>query len=235
MNQDKIAKLIKKIRKDNNLTQKDLAQKYNVTYQAVSKWENGVNLPDTYLLKQISKDFNISIDDILEGEYSQKKKKIKIIYLTILIIIVLILITLGTIHITKKVNPSFVFKTISSNCSTFDITGSIAYNKNKSSIYISEISYCGKDNKEKYTKINCTLYEKTKDSLIEIDSYSYNKNKGILLKDFLQEISFNVDNYPNVCNSYNEDTLYLEIDAQNDSEVISTYKIPLKLESNCDK
>ena len=28
----------------------------------------------------------------------------------------------------------------------------------------------GKDNKEKYTKINCTLYEKTKDSLIEIDS-----------------------------------------------------------------
>lgn len=235
MDQEKIAKLIKKIRKDNNLTQKDLAQKYNVTYQAVSKWENGINLPDTSLLRQISKDFNISIDDILEGEYSQKKKKIKIIYLTILIIIVLILITLGTIHITKKVNPSFVFKTISSNCSTFDITGSIAYNKNKSSIYISEISYCGKDNKEKYTKINCTLYEKTKDSLIEIDSYSYNKNKGILLKDFLQEISFNVDNYPNVCNSYNEDTLYLEIDAQNDSEVISTYKIPLKLESNCDK
>ena len=195
MDQEKIAKLIKKIRKDNNLTQKDLAQKYNVTYQAVSKWENGINLPDTSLLRQISKDFNISIDDILEGEYSQKKKKIKIIYLT----------------------------------------GSIAYNKNKSSIYISEISYCGKDNKEKYTKINCTLYEKTKDSLIEIDSYSYNKNKGILLKDFLQEISFNVDNYPNVCNSYNEDTLYLEINAQNDSEAISTYKIPLKLENNCDK
>ena len=54
MDQEKIAKLIKKIRKDNNLTQKDLAQKYNVTYQAVSKWENGINLPDTWLLRQIS-------------------------------------------------------------------------------------------------------------------------------------------------------------------------------------
>ena len=37
MNQEKIAKLIKKIRKDNNLTQKELANKLNVTFQAVYK------------------------------------------------------------------------------------------------------------------------------------------------------------------------------------------------------
>ena len=54
MEQNKIAKLIKQIRKDNNLTQKQFADKYNVTYQAVSKWENGINLPDMYLLKQIN-------------------------------------------------------------------------------------------------------------------------------------------------------------------------------------
>ena len=51
----------------------------------------------------------------------------------------------------------------------------------------------------------------------------------------LAQLQNDVDNYPNVCNSYNEDTLYLEINAQNDSEAISTYKIPLKLENNCDK
>ena len=39
MEQEKIANLIKKIRKDNHLTQKELADKYHVTYQAVSKWE----------------------------------------------------------------------------------------------------------------------------------------------------------------------------------------------------
>ena len=66
MNQDNIAKFIKEIRKKNNLTQKDLADKYGVTYQAVSKWENGKNIPDITLLKEMSKDFNINIEDILE-------------------------------------------------------------------------------------------------------------------------------------------------------------------------
>ena len=45
MDTEKVGKLIKQIRKDNHLTQKDLALKYNITYQAVSKWENGKNIP----------------------------------------------------------------------------------------------------------------------------------------------------------------------------------------------
>lgn len=53
MNQEKIGSLIKKIRKENNLTQQDFAKKYGVTYQAVSKWENGKNIPDIALLKEI--------------------------------------------------------------------------------------------------------------------------------------------------------------------------------------
>lgn len=46
MDQEKFGKFIKQIRKDHNLTQKQLAEKYNVTYQAVSKWETGKNMPD---------------------------------------------------------------------------------------------------------------------------------------------------------------------------------------------
>ncbi len=46
MNQKKIVKFIKDIRKKHNLTQKQFAEKYNVTYQAVSKWENALNMPD---------------------------------------------------------------------------------------------------------------------------------------------------------------------------------------------
>ena len=49
MDQEKIGNFIKEIRKKNNLTQKDLADKYNVTYQAVSKWENGKNMPDIWI------------------------------------------------------------------------------------------------------------------------------------------------------------------------------------------
>ena len=61
MNQEKFGKFIKEIRKKNNLTQKQLADKYNVTYQAVSKWENGRNMPDTTLIKQMSNDFDIRL------------------------------------------------------------------------------------------------------------------------------------------------------------------------------
>ena len=69
MDTERIGKLIKQIRKDNHLTQKDLALKYNITYQAVSKWENGKNIPDISLLKQICDDFNIDINSFLTGDY----------------------------------------------------------------------------------------------------------------------------------------------------------------------
>ena len=74
MEQEKIGKFIKKLRKENNLTQKDLADKYGVTYQAVSKWETGKNIPDISLLKEISKDFNVNIEDLLEGKETKKRK-----------------------------------------------------------------------------------------------------------------------------------------------------------------
>ena len=67
MQEEKFGKIIKEIRKKNNLTQKDLADKYHVTYQAVSKWENGKNMPDVTILKEISKDFNVSLDDLIDG------------------------------------------------------------------------------------------------------------------------------------------------------------------------
>lgn len=98
MNQEKIGEFIKKIRQDNNLTQKDLAKKYNVTYQAVSKWERGLNIPDISLLKQMSEDFNISIEELLSGETTEikplttKRKKIHIIGLAIDIVALLTLI-----------------------------------------------------------------------------------------------------------------------------------------------
>ena len=91
MNQEKIGQLIKKIRKENNLTQKEFADKYGVTYQAVSKWENGKNIPDISLIKQISSDFNIDIEDILEGKIVRHKNYKPIIAMAILITIGIII------------------------------------------------------------------------------------------------------------------------------------------------
>ena len=79
MDQEKIGKFIKNIRTTNHLTQAELASKYGVTYQAVSKWENGKNIPDVMLLRQMSKDFNVDIQDILDGKVMPKKNNLKIV------------------------------------------------------------------------------------------------------------------------------------------------------------
>ena len=66
MNPEKVGKFIKDIRKKNNLTQKQLADKYGVTYQAVSKWELGKNIPKIVIIKKLSLLFKISIEKLLE-------------------------------------------------------------------------------------------------------------------------------------------------------------------------
>ena len=75
MNQEKIGQFIKQIREENHLTQKELADLLGVTFQAVSKWENGKNIPDIAILKQISDEFHVNIDEILNGERNLNHKK----------------------------------------------------------------------------------------------------------------------------------------------------------------
>ena len=56
---------ISKLRRDNNMTQEQLAEKLGVTAQSVSKWENGITSPDITLIPAIAKLFNITTDVLL--------------------------------------------------------------------------------------------------------------------------------------------------------------------------
>lgn len=232
MNSEKVGKFIKEIRTKNNLTQKQFADKYGVTYQAVSKWENGINLPDVALIKQISKDFNISIDDIFEGKVTNNNNNNRNLFLAfgliIIIMILLIVVVLKTIHYSQ-----FEFKTLSTTCDKFKVSGSIAYDSNKSSIYISRIDYCGGDDNTSYKKIECNLYEKNKDTVTKISGCKSNTN--ITLEEYLKEIELSIDNYAKTCKNYTNDSLYLEVSATDDNDKVTTYNIPLSLNENCSK
>lgn len=70
---NKVASLLIKLRKEYNFTQTDLSDKLGVTYQAVSKWERGENLPDALLLLEIAKIYKITVDEILRGELIKKR------------------------------------------------------------------------------------------------------------------------------------------------------------------
>ena len=77
MNQEKIGKFIAECRKNKNMTQAELAEKLNISTNAVSKWERGLCLMDMSLLKPLSEILNVSINEILAGEII-KEKDIKI-------------------------------------------------------------------------------------------------------------------------------------------------------------
>lgn len=226
MDQEKIGNLIKKLREENNLTQKDLADRLNVTYQAVSKWENGKNIPDIGVLKQISEDFDINIDEILNGEKIKKDKR-KRILLIIPFILLIIIISLIVIIVNK--NDDFEFKTISSKCSEFKISGSAAYNKNKTSIYISNIEFCGEEDKETYKNINCILYEITDEDKRKISSCIEKENST--LENYLKDLNVNVDNAS--CKNLVSNSLFLEIVAETGNGENKIYTIPIKLNDNC--
>lgn len=68
MNQEKVGKFIASLRKEKNLTQEQLAEKLNITKNAVSKWERGLGLMDLSLLQPLSKILNVTVTELLNGE-----------------------------------------------------------------------------------------------------------------------------------------------------------------------
>lgn len=243
MDTEKVGKLIKQIRKDNHLTQKDLALKYNITYQAVSKWENGKNIPDISLLKQICDDFNIDINSLLTGDYttnenkaSLKKDKINLLkkknFLFLCLFVLLIGIIMAIIILKNRSND-FEFKTISSDCSNFTITGSVAYNDIKSAIYIASINYCGGADDNLYKSIECILYEKNGTLENRISQIVIKEENPKKLEDLLKNVTFNIDNYIYKCREFQNNGLYVTIKATDSNNKQVTYSVPLTMNNVC--
>lgn len=73
MDQIKIGKFISSKRKEKGITQSELAEMLNITDRAVSKWENGICLPDAGTMPELCKILNISINDLFSGEVVDMK------------------------------------------------------------------------------------------------------------------------------------------------------------------
>lgn len=70
MNSEKIGQFIAELRKEKQLTQKELALQVGVTDKAVSKWERGLSCPDIALLAPLSEILEVSVMELLNGERS---------------------------------------------------------------------------------------------------------------------------------------------------------------------
>ena len=72
----KIGKKIKELRKAQDVTQEKLADYLNISYQAVSKWENGLALPDLSLIPALSNFFGVTSDYLLGIKADENEEKI---------------------------------------------------------------------------------------------------------------------------------------------------------------
>ena len=68
MDQMKIGKFIAVLRKEKGLTQEQLGEKLGVTNKTISRWENGNYMPDVEMLSLLSKEFGVSINELISGE-----------------------------------------------------------------------------------------------------------------------------------------------------------------------
>lgn len=227
MKPEKIGIFIKSIREKNNMTQRQFAEKYNVSFQAVSKWENGKNLPDISLLKQICEDNGISINEILDGE---KKKDNKKLILIIGIVGLLLLITGGLVILNNK-KDEIKFKTVTSSCTTFKITGLAAYNKSQSTLLISKIEFCGEEDDTVFKELSYSLYDSNDENKVLISSGLEESNKTI--KEYVESLRIEVKDYAELCHSEDVSDLLLEINVTKENGDNLSYKIPLVLEDDC--
>lgn len=68
MNQIAIGNLIEKKRKEQNLTQAQLAEKLGVSNKTVSKWENGKCMPDYGVIQPLCTELGVTVSELMDGE-----------------------------------------------------------------------------------------------------------------------------------------------------------------------
>ena len=145
----KTADLILVLRKEKGLTQQELGDILGVSSKSISKYERGICLPSDEILLKMTSFFNISLEELLNGERNKPNKNFKIF------IFFVILITIFTFFLTKLSNRQVLFKLNSSDLNV-EVKGDIYLNKNSIMLNILNINYSGDD--IKYDKLESFLY-----------------------------------------------------------------------------
>ena len=75
MDQKKIGQFLQTLRKEKELTQEQLAEKFNVSNRTVSRWETGSNMPDISVLVELAEFYEVDIKEIIDGERKSETMK----------------------------------------------------------------------------------------------------------------------------------------------------------------
>lgn len=233
MKENKLGTLISTLRKEKNLTQKDLADILNVSDKAVSRWETGGSSPSMDMIFRISKYFKISYNDLLaarvvEGEDGDEivhelieefqeinKRKSKILRIVLIAAFFVVLALTITMIFTKSYNRFKVYNVGFVNNDFVPNVGVYVETKIKDSLHLGDIKIKG--------------YEVKTTDTISVDLYFVEDNKEYIIQSYssLNDINFvNYQSYIEIddLSEYIE-KLYLKvriIDAKGNQKVYDT-------------
>ena len=175
---------ILKLRKENKLSQEELAEKVNVTRQTISNWELGSTQPTPEQLKVLSKIFNISVDELLDNDtsdYVMQKvsnteklagiiiKILKVIGIGFLVLLVIDIVAL-ILFVGVKGTPGVSHTSVTMGCSIDDNNYTIEVDDNG---YF-ECTNCSKDIISDIQ--NIIVLDDVDETVEAIEEYFDNKN-----------------------------------------------------------
>ncbi len=250
MNPIKVGRFIAELRKQKGLTQEQLAEKINVSNKTVSKWEVGINVPDTNCLFELSKVFNIPTQDILNGGEIQNNEENndsiknginfynrlfikKVMRITLLIIIGFIAV-FSILYTASNYNRVQVYDIMSLD-DNFTINGYLIYNVEESIFMVDDIKYTGKDdiysNSISYYKLS--IKNSSQDLLYFIDEQYLDTHSDISTVLNKVKISFatNLNEYKSV-NLENINSFYLSLIFKSEESITLNYKIKLNMKKH---
>ena len=177
---------IMKLRKQQGMSQEELAEKLGVARQTISKWELGETSPDLKQSKELSKIFKVSLDELVDNdikdilvEKTSNTEKLAGIILKLLKVLVIFIIVLPVLAITLRIifknihkSTSGRINSISIKCTLHDETYSYEFNFYENT---GEITEAGGDG----YLINITDADKYSDAYQALDKIdAYVKNNG---------------------------------------------------------
>ena len=242
MDLGKIGKFIAELRKEQNMTQEELAEKIGVNAKTISKWETGLNLPDSILLFSLSKELKVNVQDLLSGEIIKKDKinksfvniinsyisNIKRKFLILIGLIIIILTTIFCIIFTLfNYNKNNIYD-INFSSDLYQISGYAIFNPQKVLVIIPDIIYIGGD--ETLIKEYSISIENNKKKIYYMTENDISDDMK-LLSDILNEtkINFNNENDTQLFSKEDLNNLYLIFTYTDNKNNKKTEKLKLNI------
>ncbi len=221
MVENKFGELIYKLRKEMNLTQKELADKINISDKAISRWETGKNFPTIEMLYTISKFFKIPFQDLLtarmvsgSGENkddvfpeiikefnSMNKRKLRRFKIALIIVLIVTIFFISAFFFTRSYNRFKVYDVAVQNDDLTYVRGTYVETRIKDYLTLDTI---------KVEDINVT-----NDDIVSVDIYFVDNNKENIIRSYsrLDNVTFsNTQSYIKIDDlSKYLDKLYLRV------------------------